>query len=373
MQEIKKRRIVIASVLKPLNDPRMFEKIGQSLSPKYEVHIVGTKSTHNADNSLIFFHALSSYSRLSLNRITSPLRILKKVFQIKPAVLIIETHELLWIALVAKIFLRCNVIYDIRENYYRNILYTHAFPPLLRIFIASYVRMKERITAPFIDQFFLAEAGYAKELSFVKERMIILENKLKKTNLPPSEKWSHGDGNIHLLFSGTLAPTTGVFVAIDLASKLHASNPKVRLHIVGFSPMHQVQREIKQQVANKPFIHFSESDEPVSHIHILDAIQRADVGVIAYPPNLSTENTIPTKLFEYMGYKLPILLTNYGPWVNFCAPYPAAIAFDPSAIDPVRLLNTLQTTSFYQQSPLNVYWESEEHKLLETVSKLAAK
>ena len=30
MQEIKKRRIVLASVLKPVNDPRMFEKMGQS-------------------------------------------------------------------------------------------------------------------------------------------------------------------------------------------------------------------------------------------------------------------------------------------------------------------------------------------------------
>ena len=36
----------------------------------------------------------------------------------------------------------------------------------LRVFIASYVRIKEWITSPFINIFFLAEAGYEKELNF---------------------------------------------------------------------------------------------------------------------------------------------------------------------------------------------------------------
>ena len=84
MQEIKKRRIVLASVLKPVNDPRMFEKIGQSLSPHYEVHIIGTKSKTDSSHDNIIFHPLGSYTRLGLDRILSPLRILKKILNLKP-------------------------------------------------------------------------------------------------------------------------------------------------------------------------------------------------------------------------------------------------------------------------------------------------
>src|SRR5688572_27699905 len=118
MQEIKKRRIVLASVLKPVNDPRMFEKMGQSLSGHYEIHIIGTNSNTNSTDDRIVFHPLASYSRLSINRMLAPLRILKKILQLKPALLIICTHELLWMVLIAKIFLRCAVVYDIRENYF---------------------------------------------------------------------------------------------------------------------------------------------------------------------------------------------------------------------------------------------------------------
>jgi hypothetical protein len=55
MQEIKKRRIVLASVLKPVNDPRMFEKMGQSLSQMYEVHIIGDSGNIVHDNSQSFY------------------------------------------------------------------------------------------------------------------------------------------------------------------------------------------------------------------------------------------------------------------------------------------------------------------------------
>src|SRR5688572_9183367 len=370
MQEIKKRRIVLASVLKPINDPRMFEKIGQSLSHHYEVHIIGTRGTVINSSSSIFFHPLSVYKRLGLDRILAPMRILKKILSLRPRLVIISTHELLWVVLVIKVFLRCRVIYDVRENYFRNILYTNAFPPVVRGFIALYVRIKEWITSPLINIFFLAEAGYVKELSFVGRNKIILENKLKKVELPKKQKWSTGDHQLHLLFSGTLAVTTGVFIAIDIATKLHALDPAVKLHIIGFSPIPAVRQEIKDAIGTKDFIHFKNSAEPIPHTEILEAIQQVDIGIIAYPPNFSTENTIPTKLFEYMGYGLPILLINHTPWVEICKPYNAAITFDADNFDGSNVLAAFHSTAFYMRSPENVFWQDQEEKLLKSAKSL---
>ena len=370
MQEIKKKRILLASVLKPVNDPRMFEKIGQSLSPHYDVHIIGTKAKTDSSHDNIIFHPLASYTRLGLDRILSPLRILKKILYLRPALLVICTHELLWVVLIAKIFLRCPVVYDIQENYFRNILYTNSFPPILRVIIALYVRIKEWLTIPAINSYFLAEAGYEKELTFVRRKKIILENKVKKILLPPARKWSEDDQKIHLLFTGTLAPTTGIFVAIDLATKLHASDPNILLHVVGFSPMVTVHQQIKDCIRDKPFILFSESREPISHVDILKAIQRADFGIIAYPPNASTRNTIPTKLFEYLGYALPIVLIDHPAWVERCEPYPAAIPFQLNNIDAGAILHSMKRGAFYSNVPKDVFWESEEDRLLQTVQRL---
>jgi glycosyltransferase involved in cell wall biosynthesis len=370
MQEIKKRRIVIASVLKPVNDPRMFEKFGQSLSSQYEVHIFGTEGVINIAASTIIFHPLSSYTRLSFDRLLAPFKVLTKILQLRPAVVIICTHELLWMVLVAKLFLSCKIVYDIRENYFRNILYTNAFPPIIRVLIALYVRAKEWITSPLINCFFLAEAGYARELRFIGNNGLILENKLKKVTLPAAKKWSAHDLNFHLLFSGTLGSSTGVFIAINMAIKLHEVDPRFRLHIVGFSPIQAVRLQIKELTRHHDFIHFRESNVPIPHLEILEAIQMADMGVIAYPANLATENTIPTKLFEYLGYSLPILLIDHAPWVEICRPYRAAITFDPQNLNAGSLAQAITNTNFYTSPPENIFWDTEEKKLLQTVSEL---
>lgn len=368
MQEIKKRRILLASVLKPVDDPRMFEKMGQSLSRDFEVHIIGTKARNMPDHTGIFFHPLSSYSRFSINRILAPFTIFFKIVNIRPNVLIVCTHELLWMVLIARIFPGCKVIYDVRENYFRNILHTNAFPSLIRAFIAGYVRFKEWITAPLITTFMLAEAGYAKELKFIGTNYVTIENKVKRVALPTSEKWRVADGNIHLLFSGTLSPTTGVFVAIDIASKLYAVDARIRLHIIGFSPMKIVQQEIVNAIRDKSYICFKESGEPVPHVEILKAVQAADAGIIAYPQNLSTTNTIPTKLFEYLGYRLPILLIHHHPWVEICNRYQAAITFQPDHVDPRQILMALRETTFYTSVPADVFWSYEEEKFLHTIA-----
>lgn len=368
MQEIKKRRIVLASVLKPVNDPRMFEKMGQSLSRLYEVHIIGDSGTTRQDNASIVFHPLSYFKRISFGRLTAPLRILKKIITIKPDLLIICTHELLWMVLLARLFVHCRVIYDVQENYYRNIRSTNAFPSAIRFFIALYVRFKEKITVPLINFYLLAEGTYVEELSFVSRKKIVIENKLKRIDLEPVPKKRDADGNIHLLFSGTLAPTTGVFNAIDLASALYAAEPKIRLDIIGFSPLPEVYKKIKDDIRDKPFIQFHSSEKPVDHLKILHAIMSADFGIIAYPPNVATHNRIPTKLYEYMGYQLPILLIDHHAWVEICKPYSGAVVFDPVHFDAKQVVSLMQSQKFYTTKPTEVFWENEETKLLETVA-----
>lgn len=373
MQEIKKSRIVLASVLKPVDDPRMFEKMGQSLARDYDVHIFGTAAKTRESNDGIYFHTHSSYSRFGLSRILAPLKIFAGILRIQPRIVIINTHELLWMIIVLKLVSRCGAIYDIRENYYRNILFTTAFPPVLRPLIAVYVRMKEWATKPFIDHYLLAEAGYAKELPFLKSKYKIIENKVSAaihTNLP---KWSTQDGNLHLLFSGTLSPTTGVFVAIKLASQLHEISNRVRLHIVGFSPMKKVLQNIKLEIHDKPFIVLETDDAPIPHSRVIESIQKANAGIIAYPANPSTINTVPTKLFEYLGYQLPIILTNHAPWVERCIPFNAAIPFNPDQPDFEGILKKLQHGNFYTQRPKGVFWSDEESKFLEIVSKVGNK
>lgn len=367
MPEVNKRKILLASVLKPVNDTRMAEKIGQSLAEtkEFDVYITGFPSSTN--NSLSYkSHPLPRFRRLGFKRLAAGLIILRKIIAIKPHLIIITTHELIWISLIAKLLVGCKVIYDVQENYFRNILHTRAFPYLFRPFIASYVRMKEYICAPFIDHFFLAEKAYEHELTFHNGRFTVLENKIKRPVLTPQRS---GEAK-HFLFSGTLAETTGVFKAIEIAVRLFDIDKDVTLTLIGHCSQKEVLRKIKSAIEPYPFIKLIGGDELVPHQQIVEYIQRADAGIIAYPRNASTYNAVPTKLFEYLGYELPVILTNHPGWAALCESCNSAVVFDPDHINAETILKQLRTQTFYTKKPTDVFWDSEEEKLYAVVNRV---
>src|SRR5690606_36479893 len=121
----------------------------------------------------------------------------------------------------------------------RNILYTNAFPLLLRPFVAAYVRVKELICSPFINTFLLAEEGYRDELSFTHGKERVIENKSRSIT-----RTRQKDNEIRLLFSGTLNESTGVFSAVDLVKRLHQAAPRIRLIIAGYCALPQTYEQL---------------------------------------------------------------------------------------------------------------------------------
>src|SRR5258708_26381935 len=91
-----KRRILLASVLKPVDEPRMYERMGQSLAVNgYEVFIAGFPALVTKPVNGIHFLPHKKFNRFSVSRIKVWFELLKKVFSIKPDVFVIGTHELI--------------------------------------------------------------------------------------------------------------------------------------------------------------------------------------------------------------------------------------------------------------------------------------
>ena len=368
---MKKQRIVLASVLKPVDDVRMFEKIGKSLSAitGHDVFIIGYPSKAPVADLKITFIPLPAFDRLSLKRMWMPMLILKKVYKLKPEIVIVNTHELLIVAMLIRIFFGCRIVYDVQENYWRNILYTDAFLAPIRPLIAVWVRAKETVLSPFIDLFFLAEKGFEKEMKFFGERYVILEN---KSLLPPAFVRLKSERTIQLLFSGTISESTGVFQAIGLASSLHQLDPSVRLNIIGYCSRPSTLLKVKQSVAGKPFITITGGDQLVPHSQIISSIATADFGILYYPASQHTENKVPTKLYEYLSARLPILIQNHRPWTELCLPCHAAISIDFTLpFDAPALLKQMEQADFYTSAPKDVDWLSEEKKLLASIKNIS--
>lgn len=358
-------------MLKPVDDTRMFEKMGQTLADtgRYEVHIVGFPGRTETRYPGIVFHPSPYFPRLSLERVRAPFRAFRLIKRLSPDVIIVTTHELLLAAVAVRMFRKTVVIYDIRENYFRNILHLPTFNPLLRPALALWVRGWEKLLTPFVRKVIVSEEGYITELPFIRRKAAVIQNKVKRAAIRPRSGQPHR--GLSLLFSGTLAESTGVFTAIHVAGVLHEHDPTVHLTLIGYCAHAETLRRMREAIQGRDYITLVGGDRLVSHDTIMEAVAQADFGFIAYPPNPSTENTIPTKLFEYLGACLPILLINHPPWMEFCAPYAAALVFDPRHIRAGEMLNQMRSADFYTRTPgEEVFWESEGDKLVALVDRL---
>jgi len=364
--QAEKIKVAIASTLKPVDDTRMYEKLGMSIaeSPRYEVSIIGFPTQRPVTHPLIRFFPLARFRRLSAQRAFAPWIIFRIIKSIRPDILIVATHELLLPAVFYKLLFRKKIIYDIQENYFRNILFLPSFNFLLRPVLAVYVRSKEKLLAPFFDYFILAETGYEAELAFPRKRKILLQNKMRRPRFVDVRK-SNTDGLIHLVFTGTIADNTGVFDAINLAWKLHREDSRIRLKIIGYCALTRVLAAVKSEIRACTFIELIGGDHLVPHEEIVQAIQQADAGIIAYRPNAATRNSLPTKLFEYIGNRIPIIVPDDSPWARYCEPFNAAIPIDFENPDEAGILQALRTKAFYTVVSDDVYWDAESPKLMQ--------
>ena len=261
----------------------MYEKIAISLAKEsgFEVHVAGYKGAVRNPPQNIQVHSLFSFKRLSMGRILAPWKIYKLYLKVKPEDIIITSHDLLIVTCIYKILFGAKFIYDVQENYYRNIAYTTTFPPIIRNLIAGWVRLKEYLTRPFIDHYFLAEKNYEKEFSFTKGKSTILENKALRP-VPSTSPLVRKSDTKHLLYSGTISENYGIFEAIHFAKKLHEMDSSIRLTIIGYSPKNEVFEKLAKAIKGHSFITLKGGNILVPHQEIIAEIQKSDFGMLPY-------------------------------------------------------------------------------------------
>jgi glycosyltransferase involved in cell wall biosynthesis len=362
------KKIALASILKTVDEPRMYQKIGATLASQRDikVHLIGFQPQQEIKDARIHFHPLFKFSRLNMARILAPLKVFKVLVRIKADILIISTHELLWAGMFYKLLYGKKLYYDVQENYYLNILHTDAFPAPLKTLIAAYVRIKERIVHLFIDHYLLAEQCYSEQMPWVKSKCTVLENKSytfkkgHKANIPKP--------TIEFLYSGTIAAHYGIFEAIELIKKLYQKDKNIRLTIIGFAAQKEILSQLKAAITDFPFIRLIGGEFPVSPTEIQKGIKEADYGLLPYQFNRSTQNRVPTKFFEYAAQQLPMICSPHLNLHNRLEHYQAGIVIDFQNYDAEKILEQLRNRNYYKQATIeDLLWEHEAPKLLEVL------
>jgi glycosyltransferase involved in cell wall biosynthesis len=377
--------ILLASVLKPVDDTRMLGKFARTLAALgARVAVAGRGSVASSLPGNISQHPIFWGGRLSLGRLGAQVRYWRLLRQLRPALVVVHAPELLPLTLLWRALGRNRqFIYDIRENYALNVSTQGVYAGLMRRTLASGLRWVEGLAARRAAALTLAEESYAAELPFLRllppSRVVVLENKYQPApteQLPTTPRPLPAPTKpLRLLYSGTISELNGLRAAVGLAEILHVSWPGgAQLTIIGFCQRPELLAELARWQAQGRPINVLGGTTAVPHAAIVAQISRSHLGMALYEPHPSTWRCRPTKLFEYLAHGLPVVIPENPLWQALISQYDAGLSgdFSPAQLPATAasLLTKLRAQAqnpangFYRSGlPSEVLWASEGKKL----------
>ena len=381
-------RIVLASVLKPVTDPRLLARLGRSLAalPGAEVHIVAHRAADcpvarpDTVAANVFLHPLFHFPRLSWARTAANRRLSRALHVLQPDVLIIGAAELLAAGLRWQRRTGRPLVYDVRENYALNLRTQGVFPaPLARLLAWGLARLEAR-AAPQLAAVLLAERVYAGQLPWLahcRGPVAIIENKYQPPAARPALLPAPGrlaprpaGAPLRVLLSGTLSALYGTFDVLAALGNVPAG--LLEVWVVGHAPLAADARRLRACAARQPALRLTGIEAPVPHAAIVAAIRTADVGLLPYQNHPSLTGCIPTKLWEYLGEALPVLAPTDASWrAGLPANHWPILAYERAALGAAltQLTRTPPRAAGFEP-PAEAFWASEAARVQALISGL---
>ena len=317
---MKNVNIVLCSILKPVNDVRMYGKLAQSISQLqgYNIHLIGQNIFTKNLTTNFTYHPITLKNRHFFYKFLAYCIILFKTIKLKPKLFICTSHELLSIGVISKFIFKTKLIYDVQENYSLNFYcyYKKSNYKILWIKLLSYlIRKHEHFFAQRYDHFFLAEKCYLTQLRFIQSNCYtILEN---KALVFQKEKKTPDSATIKILIFGTISEEYGIFDALHWVNAWHTFNPMVQLAIMGHVTRSKTFLKLKQLVANSEWIFVNISPKPIPYSEIIKAISNTNIGLLCYKNLPMFENKMPSKIFELAAMQKMIICSINHTWSKF--------------------------------------------------------
>lgn len=367
-------KIIIASVLKPLKDPRAYYRFGQSLreTNKYQINIIGFSSKNEASEKNIKFNSIFSNNRKAFSRLLASFRFLRILKNTRPQIMIISTWELLPSAILAKLIFGGKIIYDVQENYIFNLKYNQSLKGWKKKTAVIIVNAIEKGTKRFVDHYIFSEHCYITELKHLRP-FSVLENKFfGKIKVHDPIKFKENQ-DMHFLISGTITPAYGILEAVKWFKNILPAYPSYSLNIIGHVTLAEYRLQLEKEVAGHEAISMQVSDIPVDYQDILEAYKTSDIVLMPYWQVPSIVNKIPSKFFECMAMGKPALFSPNPFWTGIMEKYPAgtAVDFKDLANAQENLEKAMSQTYFIQPPGEEVLWNGDQGKFLQLIAQMS--
>ncbi len=235
-----------------------------------------------------------------LNRLAvSPIRALRLALRERADLYHVHDPELIPVALLLKA-LGKRVVYDAHEHLPRQVMSKHWIPVILRRPVAALAGTVERVADRFLDGIVVANATTAPR--FRGSHTALVEN-FARANASEEQPPGLADRSNTVIYVGGLSDNRGLGTMIEAFRLL--DRPDVRLVLIGPLEGGTPPPELDGLAGQVELT--GRLDLPA----VEDRLRDARVGLSVLKPIPNYTSNYPTKLFEYMAARMPVVASNF--------------------------------------------------------------
>lgn len=302
------KKICILTTVHPAFDPRIFHKQAKTLiNAGYDVSLIAQNDKNKIVNGIKIIALPKPKNRLQ-RMFGLTLRVLCLSQGQKADVYHFHDPELISVGVILKL-LGKKVIYDVHEDYARQILSKPHLPKITRNAIACLTKTIEYMSSNIFDSIITATDDILKNFTHHKKAIIVRNFPALSTYLYVKKLNDNERDAFNLIYVGGVTEIKGITQIIK-ALEFIDSNRKFKLILCGRFYPPDYEKEVRGLKGFEKVEYLGWKDPH----DIPEFLIRADAGIICFLPEPNYIKAMPIKLFEYMATGLPVIASNFPLW-----------------------------------------------------------
>jgi glycosyltransferase involved in cell wall biosynthesis len=367
----------LTTVHSPL-DVRIFYKEAKTLTcAGFDVTLIAQHNTNETIDGIRII-ALPKIENRIYRMLMLTLRAFWTALKLKADIYHLHDPELLPVGMLLKLIKGKKVIYDVHEDYSKQMLFKLYLPKIIRKEIAFLVGMIESYSSKLLDAIITATDDILKNFSRHK-RVLSVKNFPIVSNFPIEEENEEREkGVFSLIYIGGLEKIRGITQIIEALAVFKSDDP-LRLVLCGDFYPANFERKVRSLEGFKKVEYLGW----VAPRDIPNLLKKHDVGIVCLHPTTNYVTSLPLKLFEYMAAGLPVIASNFPLWKEIVEGNGCGICVDP--LNPEEIAEAIKYLMEHpgvreemgekgRRAVAEKYnWEKEGKKLLDLYAQLLAR
>jgi len=372
---------ILTSVHPPTDTRILFKQAVTLVQGGHEVWLVARAGKSAVGCGV--HHVVLPVPNRRLARLGTCWLLLRAALRLRCDVYHLHDPELLPIGVVLKLLTRAAIVFDVHEDVRRQIRNKYWIPRRLRRPLAAAYGIAERLCLLQIDRVVIAEDSYAPV--YRGHDPVAIRNYPTLDLLQRFAAWEHPkvySRHPELVYCGTIARIRGAMEMLEAVQRLVPKYPDVHLTLIGSCFPETLEQEIRDKVRSLRIEAHVTLRGRMPLDEAMQVVAGCDVGLAILHPDPNYLQSLPTKMFEYMALRLPVVVSDFGLWRGIVEGTAAGETVDPlrpadiaAAID--RIVADSQRLTAMGESGCRavreIYsWEAEGRRLLAMYRELGA-